>query len=147
MFLPEREDVIECINDDTDEDHESLNSMPELEESDEEDDAVNQGTYTSTPYASIDGSWATYQVRFDRRIRGVLTHHEVAWFMLHMDHMSAHDTRQYFVTLPSLFSHATTATLEPLGNDEGAELSWTGGHLPRSDYSPPGQGPLPNGGG
>jgi hypothetical protein len=37
-----------------DEYHESLNSIPELvplEESDEEDDAVNQGTYTS-----IDGS-------------------------------------------------------------------------------------------
>ena len=140
MFLPEREDVIECINDDTDEDRESLNSMPELaEESDEEDDAVNQGTYTSTPYASIDGSWATYQVRFDRRIRGVLTHHEMAWFMLHMD--------RTIISLPSLTSHATTAALEPLGNDEDEELSCTGGHLPRSELSPPGQGPVPNGGG
>ena len=142
MFLPEREDVIEFINDDTDEDRESLNSMPELaEESDEEDDAVNQGTCTSTPYASmIDGSWATYQVRFDRRIRGVvLAHHEVAWFMLHMD--------RTIISLPSLISHATTAVLEPLGNDEDEEVSWTGGHLQRSDFSPPGQGPVPNGGG
>ena len=137
----EREDVFECINDDTDEDHELLNSMPELvEESDEEVDTVNQGTYTSTPYASIDGSWATYQVHFDRRnpIRGVLTHHEVSWFMLHMDRI---------ISLPSLVSHATTAALEPLGNDEDEELSWSGGYLPRSDFLPPGEGPVPNGGG
>jgi hypothetical protein len=94
MFLPEREDVIECINDDTDEDHESLNSIPELvEDSDEEDDAV---TDTSTPYASIDGSCATCQVpgrvilsgdsgaHFGREERltafRVLTNCDVAWF-------------------------------------------------------------------
>ena len=165
MFLPECEDVIECINDDTDEDHESLNSIPELvEDSDEEDDAV---TDTSTLYASIDGSCATCQVpgrvilsgdsgaHFGReetlRLTAfrVLTNCDVARFMFHLDHVSAHDdTRQYFISLPSLIAHATTAALElPLENDEGEELSWTVGHLPQSDFSPPVQGPMPNGGG
>jgi len=167
MFLPEREDVIECINDDTDEDHESLNAIPELvEDSDEEADAVNQGTYTSTPYALIDGSCATCQVpgpgrvilsgdsgaHFGREERltafRVLTNCDVARFMFHLDHVSAHDdTRQYFISLPSLIAHATTAALEPLENDEGEELSWTVGHLPQNDFSPPVQGPMPNGGG
>ena len=162
MFLPEREDVIECINDDTDEDHESLNSIPELvDDSDEEDDAV---TDTATKYTAIDGSCATCQVpgrvifsgdsgaHFGREERltafRVLTNCDVARVMFHLDHVSAHDdTRQYFISLPSLIAHATTAALEPLENDEGEELSWTVGHLPLSDFSPPVQGPMPNGGG
>ena len=150
MFLPEPEDVIECVNDDTDEGHESLNSIPELvEDSDEEDDAVNQGTYTSTPYASIDGSCVTCQVTVPGRVilsgesgahfgrEGrlttfrVLTNCDVARFMFHLDHVSAHDdTRQYFISLPSLIAQCNDSCLGAPGKiDEGEELSWTVGHL------------------
>jgi hypothetical protein len=84
--LPEREDVLECINDDTDEDHASLNSIPELVEdtdSDEEDNTVNQGTYTCT-------TWTICLPPFDLPMIMIL------------DSISS-----------SLISHATTAALEP----------------------------------
>ena len=122
MFFPEREDV--CINDDSDEDHVSLNSIPELvEDTDEEDDTVNQGTCTSsTPYVLIDGSGAHCHVpgrvilsgdsgvHFGREERltsfRVLTHCELSRFMFHMDYLPAHDrTRPYFIPLPSRISH------------------------------------------